>query len=348
VGRAPKKTEALVLSPTEALARVNDELVEELDNAATMYCDQLDEAEKKSPFKASMVLARGMIELRRLMDESGWLAAQIVGSRGTKLGFRTDRDTPELRKRRVKNDRGSWVTEDVADYTQDEMGAVLAEGMLRGVTPFNDQINMIGGGLYIPKNGIVWLLDHIQGLVYSWPHLTTEAGSLDVQREGDGSHMIAKMVITWNYNGEKGEEVIPTHFRERYDVRVKANLGKAEKQTLEWLLQTIRAKQGKAPLPLGDVQSAIEVHGKEVPIEEDGLPPMPEEAETEAPVTLVSVCEEHHIDLDEAMAFLLAYKCTIDGSDNPDDVNAESLADIIDRPGDFAKGVARHTAEQAG
>jgi hypothetical protein len=157
----------------------NDKLAT-LENASAAIEEALKKcntmALKELPaLKQAIVLAQGMNLLRSSLTDDV-MRSVFMPLQGSTLGFVTDKDQT-----------GGYPLEVVRD--------VLSEGMIRGLYPVNNEINIIAGRCYGAKNGFARLLREFPGLTDlrvtpGVPHNAAEKGAL------------VPMHATWMLNGK--------------------------------------------------------------------------------------------------------------------------------------------------
>lgn len=218
------------------------------------------EVAKLPPMMRTIVLSAGMRDLRKAMNEK-LVNIVFMPLQGNRLGFRTDKD---------KDNGYDWET--VRD--------ALSEGMLRGLRPIGNEINIIAGNFYATKEGF-------ERLVSEWPgltHLTLEPGV--PVRSGEGA--LVPYVASWMLNGrpdrieclekkvpvknDDGEVVDRTVFDQRIPVRVNAGmgadaiLGKAKRKMLARIYERLSGMQ----MGDGDVYDTT---AEVIPTDKDLPPP---------------------------------------------------------------------------
>lgn len=193
MSRAVTPTKA-TLAPMEELARPIA-IVEEL---AEKYA--LGALKSKGKLERAVMLARGMVELREAMTA---IMPQLLPLMNAKLGFLTDRDP-----RRSKQAVEPYPVEVVRDC--------LIEGLLRGVYPVNNEINIISGGCYITKEGL-------ERLVREIPGLTDLKVSTDPPRVREGGAVV-RVAARWKMGG-KPDQLIDTEGKPGVDIAVRLNAG---------------------------------------------------------------------------------------------------------------------------
>jgi hypothetical protein len=183
----------------------------------------------------TIVMAAGMRDLREALTID--LVKQIfMPLQGTKLGFRTDQDSK-------------------SGYPPEVVQIVMLEALLRGLRPIGNEVNIIGGNLYITKEGM-------DRLVREWPGMANLdlTPSVPVVKEGSA---VVGFDASWIVNGKP--DYLAAHASkdpetgeikdQRIPVRINAGqgpdaiLGKAERKMLARIYKRLSGRT----LPDGDV-----------------------------------------------------------------------------------------------
>ncbi len=174
------------------MATTNTTALAALDQTAATIEETLNACNtmklKEMPaIRQAIVLAAGMTALRRALDDRV-MNEVFMPLMGSPLGFKTDRDDPEEAKKKG----GPYSVAVVRDC--------LAEGMIRGLRPVNNEINIIANSCYGAKNGFARLVKEFPGLTDlhitpGVPHNASERGSL------------VPMHATWRISGTPYEMV---------------------------------------------------------------------------------------------------------------------------------------------
>jgi hypothetical protein len=115
---------------------------EEADRIASDYRSKAED-EGATCLRRAMLLADAIESLNRAISPE--IVAKLVRLQGSKLGFRTDKDR-----------EGGYDTQTVK--------RCVIEGLLRGVFPVGNEINIIAGSCYVTKEGYERLVGEIPGL----------------------------------------------------------------------------------------------------------------------------------------------------------------------------------------
>jgi hypothetical protein len=95
-------------------------------------------------FRESIIVAKGVSELRKVFLESPQIKHVINSMANTRLGFMTDRD-PKLKNWKTGANNTPYPYEDLVDP--------IIEGLLKGYRITNYEICIIAGNFYAAKNG---------------------------------------------------------------------------------------------------------------------------------------------------------------------------------------------------
>ncbi len=131
----------------------------------------------------------------------------IMYLQGSPLGFRTDKD----------NNGG---------YNIDVVRDALISATMTGLMPVGNQFNIIGGRMYVTKEGFTYLLAQMQDLRYSISPSVPEQ-----HRENS----IVSTLVKWTYRGEDGEHTLTIPVRVNKGMGDDAILGKADRKAKCWL-----------------------------------------------------------------------------------------------------------------
>lgn len=145
----------------------------------------------------------------------------IMFLQGSKLGFRTDKDSS-------------------GGYPQQVVKRCLIEAVLSGVQPAGNHFNIIAGNMYITKEGYGYLLANLPGL---WYKITPT-----LPRIKDNSGAVV-MSIEWQYNGTPGKQELDVPVKVNAGMGTDAVIGKATRKARHWLYTTLTGTE----MPEGDV-----------------------------------------------------------------------------------------------
>jgi hypothetical protein len=173
-----------------------DQMVK-LDDASRAAHQQLIQAEQQGNDMAKgLIMARSLKVLRQLLTPA--LMADVMELQGNKLGFKTDRDSD-----------GGYPVEVVRD--------VMVQGLLRGVRPVHNEINIIAGQLYITREGFERMLRQFPGL----SNLQIEIGVPAMA--GEGALVPAR--ASWRLNGVQDILVCEKGSEADYRIPIRVNKG---------------------------------------------------------------------------------------------------------------------------
>jgi hypothetical protein len=212
--------------------------------------------------RQAVTLAGGVQALRKALSDE-LVGRVFMPLQGSPLGFLTDKDQ-----------NGGYPIATVRDC--------LIEGMIRGLQPVNNEINIISGRMYAAKNGV-------RRLVMHWPGLTDLRITPGVpQMAGDRGALIA-MRATWKLNGTpmelyRGQTKSADGVIEDSRIAVRVNsgmgpdaiIGKAERKIFKAIHEiltngTTTLEDGEAIDTVGETVTA------ETPRAEASPPPAPPE-----------------------------------------------------------------------
>ena len=162
-------------------------------------------------FEKSFQIANAMAFLREnLTDE---VMKPIMSMQGSKLGFKTDKDQ-----------NGGYPMSVVRDC--------LIDASLTGVSTHGNQFNIIGGNMYLTKEGYGALLKKVKGLKYVIKHSVPKV---------DASKTFATVDSTVKYtiDGATEEETLTFSIKGSQYATADAYLGKAERKARAWLFNQV-------------------------------------------------------------------------------------------------------------
>lgn len=208
--------------------------------------------------RQSIELSTGIAKLKQIMSRQV-VERYFMPLQGSKLGFMTDKD---------KSGGYGW------DVVRD----VLIEGMIRGLRPVGNEINIIAENMYAAVNGVERLVLEFPGLT----DLVLTPG--EPQKTGDSAYV--PYHASWILNGQPMEMIRDIVKREdgtaggtRICVKVNngmgpdAIIGKARRKMLFAIYQRIC----NSSFALRDADDAIDAVGVVVPSSNVAPPPAPPE-----------------------------------------------------------------------
>jgi len=217
---------------------------------------------KAPPMTQAVMLAQGIESLRRIMTEK-FVNDVFMPLQGTPLGFVTDRDNPK------DGGRKGYDWETVRDC--------MIEGMIKGLRPVNNEINIIAGRAYAAKNGVSRLVSALEGVTDLRVKFAVPSRKDDEAR--------VQVIATWNYEGTpmKLSHVFEKNGDDTFDGRISvrvnkgmgndAILGKAKRKLFYEIHEMINGTKftgGGFAVDQGESDEVIDTSGFEV------SEPMPE------------------------------------------------------------------------
>jgi hypothetical protein len=189
------------------------DVAEKLNNSVQMVLGQ----QGLVGFSKAYHMAEGFRQLKSLLTDE--YMKPIMDLQGSRLGFRTDKD-------RLPDGRPG------PGYPVDVVRACLIEGVLMGLQPCGNQINIIGGNMYPTKEGIGSWLNNCKGLkheiICSLPQINQ-----------DGKSAAVNAKIKWSFGGEENETIVPIPIRVNTGMGVDAIMGKATRKARAWLMSRV-------------------------------------------------------------------------------------------------------------
>lgn len=171
-------------------------------------------------------LAEAMGSARRCLDDDS-MAAVANELCGSALGFRTDRDDQPPNGR----------------YSLDVVRDCVIEATIRGLPPVGNLWNIIGGRVYVTREGVQYLLKKTPGFA----NLKENYGVPKVV--GDGA--IVECSASWTISGAADSITAEVPIRVNAKMGMDAVLGKAARKLLARVLQRVTGSE--VSIPDGDV-----------------------------------------------------------------------------------------------
>lgn len=167
------------------LDEVIEATVQRLEEVTGRCRDELHNA--GDGFRQAIVMSKSIGYLSSLLTDEV-MGKFVMPLMNTRLGFLTDRDPTKPTK---NNDPPP------KPYTVAAVRNVIVEGLLRGVDWTNNQLNIIGGNLYITQEGYRKKLADYHGLtdlevIYGVPQLV-------------GGRQVVRVSVRWKLNGRQDE-----------------------------------------------------------------------------------------------------------------------------------------------
>ena len=212
-----------------------------LDLIASRYAQEVENPALGRLHRA-MVMAQGVDRLRRAM--SGPVMQKIMSLMNTPLGFKTD--------------RGPHVKSASTPYDEDTVREAVIVGLLNGVYPLFNEMNIIAGNCYVTKEGYARKVREIPGLSDLVLSPSTPA-----VREGK---TIVRFAATWKYNGVPGS-LKDGEGKPGINLEIPANqflgpdgiVGKATRKALKRIYEQIMGSEHT--LPDGDAEETPTANG---------------------------------------------------------------------------------------
>jgi hypothetical protein len=192
-------------------------------------------AKNLAMFEKAYLVAQATKELQDALTPE--YMAPIMALQGSKLGFRTDKDSS-------------------GGYPEAVVKQCLIEAVLSGFQPVGNHFNIIAGNMYGTKEGFGYALKNIEGL--KWKVVP------DLPRIKDQS-AAAKMRVEWEYNAPKQTEEIDFAIRVNASMGADAVIGKATRKARAWLYSTVTGSE----VGEGDVSDTIPTTAKPVEIDKE-------------------------------------------------------------------------------
>lgn len=183
-------------------------VAQEIDTAVSHLINSID----LTGFQRAVVMASTYEKIDDNLTKE--FMGPIMKMQGTKIGFKTDKDT-------------------TGGYTMDVVKRCLIEAVLTGVNVYGNQFNIIAGNCYITKEGYGHLLGKIQGLdqdiIPELPRISQDKNSAAV-----------KVKITWSIsNGPKQEKEMEFPIKTNQYMGADGVIGKATRKARKWLFEKL-------------------------------------------------------------------------------------------------------------
>ncbi len=208
----------ITLSPAHAqLAQMLDELALQSKECAQLSCTYT-----KVITSATCIHALKQALTHKAMEP-------IMDLQGSRLGFKTDRDTYHGEQR---------------GYNVDTVRDVVVEACMHGLMPIGNQFNIIASNMYVTKEGLTYLLSNMQGLsrlkIKIQVGETIEKITKAKTKEGKPYDRVdrdanVQAAISCVYLGEQVDETLDLVIRVNAMMGHDAIIGKAERKAKAWL-----------------------------------------------------------------------------------------------------------------
>lgn len=217
--------------------------IQMIDDTCRLAQQAIAKAEEagNSTIKA-LLMARATRKLQELLTPD--LMQDIMALQGSALGFKTDRDN-------AKDGPKGYPASVVRD--------VVIQALIRGFQVCGNQINIIGGNLYVTKEGFEDRLRGVEGL--SWPAMDFEVPEYANNRALVGCR------AEWRFNGVP--DVLECRKTQQGDFRISckvnagmgddAVLGKAKSKLLRKIFERVSGLEAESEADADDVVDAEDV-----------------------------------------------------------------------------------------
>lgn len=165
-------------APPDLLDKVLEATAAKLDGIATRYSVAVADP-AMGRLRRTLVMAQGVQQLRAALD--GKVMKQIMALMNTPLGFMTDRGPH------------AYKAEHKTPYNEDVVRECVIAGLMNGVYPVNNEMNIISGRCYIAQEGYRRKVREIPGLT----DLKLAPGLPRV----DQGKTVIRFGATWKLNG---------------------------------------------------------------------------------------------------------------------------------------------------
>jgi len=224
----------------QGLIKYNAEVIAELDACAAKAAEVARIGDGQA-FSKAFAIAEVMVEIRAALCKPGVMDI-IDQLKGSAIGFQTDRDNG-------KNG---------PPYRPEELVEPVLEAIMYGVPLVGNNMNVISRRMYVTKNGFGFKLKNLTGLsmlriVHGIPHMVPGGATVTT-------------VLSWEYNGVKGQQDLQLAIRVNAGMGADAVLGKAHRKAEAWLYNYLTGSE----MPDGEVEDmrAGSVDVKSSPLEQ--------------------------------------------------------------------------------
>lgn len=160
------------VATTEKAVTLTPEKIQKIEEISSKYL--YEKLNIKGELQKAMLISQGIRQMNDLVTDE--VMAPLMHLMGTTMGFITDKDN--------KPDK----------YPVSVVRKVLIEGMLNGVFPYNNQLNIISSRLYIAKNGYTAKIAKVKNVTdFVWKH--------EILEDKTGGHHWVGFTTTWKQNG---------------------------------------------------------------------------------------------------------------------------------------------------
>ena len=167
---------------------------------------------QSNPIIKGLMQSNAMMQISELLTPD--LMKPVEKLAGSPMGFKTDKV-----------------------YPPDIIKRIFIEATLGGWGIVGNQINVLGGNMYVTKNGYLPRLRKIEGLKFTYPF----KHGLPVRTESGGWTITTQM--EYEYRGEKCKETLTYPVIRNDGQSSDAVLGKADTKMCRWLWQKITGEE---------------------------------------------------------------------------------------------------------
>lgn len=292
---------------------VNEATITALDTAAE---NGLIAQSQASAFQRTFAIANSVNNLRGILTAD--VMKPIMALQGSRLGFKTDKDT-----------KGGYKLDIVRDC--------VIEAVMTGVYTVGNQFNIIAGNCYITKEGMGHLLSKIDGLSYAiTPRVPTT--------QGQGAVII--MSIEWTYKGKTETKDLEICVKVNSFMGTDAIIGKATRKARAWLLLNVTGQD------VGEGDADDITNEKKKYSANDVLNDLPKEESINVSATEVQEITVEHIveavgmsEEDISMHFKLNGKGEWLIQESLSELSQENMQKILNAPANVKSAVEKTKAE---
>ena len=231
---ATKPSAPAAQTKPNALVKVDAKEIAKIDTYIKKARNELAAIDPDDTFAMVVAQANFVNELSNMITDE--MMGGIMELQNHPLGFKTDKS---------------------AGYSISEVKLVVIDAMFHGLPPVRNRINIIGGRLYVPKEGFEFLNEKLD-----IRDLVVKPG---VPKMDGAQKAIVTVKASWRYKGKKYDE------EETFSIRVNSG------QTDDAILGKARRKMGAsihrictgAHVPSGDVEDIVDVEATIIDHETD-------------------------------------------------------------------------------
>jgi hypothetical protein len=202
-----------------------------------------------SGFQLALATAKYMGQLREMIDDE--YMKSIMPLAGSRIGFKSDKDKG--------NDK----------YPVNVVRDCLIESTLIGLQPIGNQWNIIGGNMYVTKEGGEYLLSKIKGL-------SSYEVIPDIPEMRNEKSATVKCLLKWEYLGEKKEKTVNFPIKVNAYMSDDAILGKAKRKSYVEIINSIKGtnlvdsdlEDRDVTAPKSKLEITLEKEGRKIEVEE--------------------------------------------------------------------------------